>query len=113
VIEERCRVAVVGRGPGGSTAAALLARAGLSVVLFEREAFPRFRAGESLLPAREIDEGSIRVPVRPGGWSWWIPFAGDVTGAGCVMREPMFGLARMHVWPRCGAGLPVESRLQW
>jgi flavin-dependent dehydrogenase len=44
-------VAVVGGGPGGSTTAAFLARAGLSVVLFEREAFPRFHVGESLLPA--------------------------------------------------------------
>lgn len=44
-------VAVVGGGPGGSTTAAFLARAGLSVVLFEREPFPRFHVGESLLPA--------------------------------------------------------------
>src|SRR5262249_31196221 len=44
-------VAVVGGGPGGSTAAAFLARAGLRVGLFEREAFPRLRVGESMLPA--------------------------------------------------------------
>ena len=44
-------VAVVGGGPGGSTAAAFLARAGKRVVLFEREPFPRMKVGESLLPA--------------------------------------------------------------
>src|SRR5581483_4753423 len=44
-------VAVVGGGPGGSTTAAFLARAGLRVALFEREPFPRFHVGESLLPA--------------------------------------------------------------
>jgi flavin-dependent dehydrogenase len=44
-------VAVVGGGPGGSTTAAFLARAGLRVALFERELFPRLRVGESLLPA--------------------------------------------------------------
>jgi flavin-dependent dehydrogenase len=44
-------VAVIGGGPGGSTAAGFLARAGHRVVLFERERFPRLRVGESLLPA--------------------------------------------------------------
>src|SRR6266481_4553129 len=43
-------VAIIGGGPAGSTAAALLARAGRSVILFEREEFPRFHIGESLLP---------------------------------------------------------------
>ena len=41
---------VCGGGPGGSTAATVLAREGLSVALFERETFPRFHVGESLLP---------------------------------------------------------------
>ena len=40
---------VVGGGPAGSTAAAALARAGRRVILFERDAFPRFHIGESLL----------------------------------------------------------------
>ena len=43
-------VLVVGGGPGGSTIAALLARAGLSVTLMERDQHPRFHIGESLLP---------------------------------------------------------------
>ena len=43
-------VAVVGGGPAGSTAASLLAAAGRSVILFEKERFPRFHIGESLLP---------------------------------------------------------------
>jgi flavin-dependent dehydrogenase len=45
-------IAIIGGGPAGSTAAALLARAGRRVVLFEREKFPRFHIGESLLPFR-------------------------------------------------------------
>ena len=46
-----CDVLVIGGGPGGATVATLLARGGLSVTVVEREAFPRFHVGESLLPA--------------------------------------------------------------
>ena len=41
---------IIGGGPGGSTAAAFLARAGKRVLLLEKERFPRFHIGESLLP---------------------------------------------------------------
>jgi flavin-dependent dehydrogenase len=43
-------VLVVGAGPGGTTAATFLARGGLRVAVAEREAFPRFKVGESLIP---------------------------------------------------------------
>lgn len=49
-LPERVDAVVCGGGPAGSTFATLLARAGRSVVLFEREKFPRFHIGESLLP---------------------------------------------------------------
>ena len=45
-----CDVVVVGGGPAGSTIAALLAQKRKSVVLLEKEHFPRFHIGESLLP---------------------------------------------------------------
>jgi flavin-dependent dehydrogenase len=44
-------VAVIGGGPAGSAAAAYLARAGMSVAIFESEIFPRPHVGESLVPA--------------------------------------------------------------
>ena len=43
-------VTVIGAGPAGTIAAALLKAAGLNVAVFERNSFPRFVIGESLLP---------------------------------------------------------------
>src|SRR5678815_898501 len=43
-------VVVIGGGPAGSTCSTLLAQQGVRVQLFEREHFPRFHIGESLIP---------------------------------------------------------------
>jgi flavin-dependent dehydrogenase len=43
-------VVVIGGGPAGSTVSTLMAQQGLRVKLFERERFPRFHIGESLIP---------------------------------------------------------------
>jgi FADH2-dependent halogenase len=53
-------VVIIGGGPAGSTAGTLLAKYGWSVAIFEKEQFPRFKIGESLLP------GSIRTFERMG-----------------------------------------------
>jgi flavin-dependent dehydrogenase len=53
-------VAVIGGGPAGSSAAAHLARQGRRVVLFERDSFPRFHIGESLL-------ASVNAPLEALG----------------------------------------------
>ncbi len=45
-----CDVLVVGGGPAGSTIASLLAQHQRHVVVLEKERFPRFHIGESLLP---------------------------------------------------------------
>ena len=47
---ENCDVLVIGGGPGGSTAAAFLARRGYRVMQLEKARHPRFHIGESLLP---------------------------------------------------------------
>jgi geranylgeranyl reductase family protein len=49
-MSETYDVVIIGGGPAGSTAACLLAKAGRRVVVLERERFPRFHIGESLLP---------------------------------------------------------------
>lgn len=41
---------VIGAGPAGSSTAISLAQKGYSVALIERESFPRYRVGESLIP---------------------------------------------------------------
>jgi flavin-dependent dehydrogenase len=43
-------VAIIGGGPAGSVCAALLARSGRRAIVLERDKFPRFHIGESLLP---------------------------------------------------------------
>jgi flavin-dependent dehydrogenase len=63
-------VLVVGGGPGGSSAATFLSRAGLRVAVAEREAFPRFHVGESLLPANMpvLERLGVLEEVRARGF---------------------------------------------
>ena len=93
-MSESCDVLVIGGGPGGSTAATLLADDGLNVVLLERTTFPREHVGESLLPASipVLEQLGVMPAVEAAGfvtkrgatlvwgkepdpWSWY--FADD------------------------------------
>src|SRR2546430_10311890 len=50
VIEnDDCDVVVIGGGPGGSATAGLLAKRGHRVLVLEKEKFPRYHIGESLI----------------------------------------------------------------
>ncbi len=47
---QETEVVVIGGGPAGATAATIAAQQGRCVMLFERDRFPRFHVGESLIP---------------------------------------------------------------
>lgn len=63
-------VVIIGAGPAGSVAAAMLVNAGLSVDVLERTHFPRFSIGESLLPqAMEwLEEAGLLQDVVEAGF---------------------------------------------
>jgi flavin-dependent dehydrogenase len=72
--DEEREVIVIGGGPAGSTAAALLSRSGHDVLLLEKARFPREHVGESLLPfcynlfqdLGLVDELRSRFVRKPG-----------------------------------------------
>ncbi|MFP8966884.1 NAD(P)/FAD-dependent oxidoreductase [Pokkaliibacter sp. CJK22405] len=69
VLQGRYDVIVIGAGPSGAVAATLLAKKGYRVVILERQHFPRFSIGESLLPqSMEFLEkaGLLRAVVEAG-----------------------------------------------
>ena len=47
---EECDVVIIGAGPAGAIAASIIAQQGWNTVILEKETFPRFSIGESLLP---------------------------------------------------------------
>lgn len=66
---ESAEVLIIGAGPSGAVAAALLRQQGRQVLVIEREQFPRFSIGESLLPqSMEYLEqaGMLRAVVQAG-----------------------------------------------
>ena len=81
-------VAIIGGGPAGSTAAALLAMKGRHVIVFEKEKFPRFHIGESLLPhsLRAFDRLGVRETMN----AHYMPKFGGEIATACGSRALSF-----------------------
>ena len=81
-------VAIIGGGPAGGTAAALLAMKGRRVAVFEREKFPRFHIGESLLPhsLRAFDRLGVRETMN----ARYLPKFGGEIATACGARALSF-----------------------
>ena len=76
-------VAIIGGGPAGSTAATLLARAGRRVIVCEREKFPRFHIGESLLPVSMRTFSRLGVHEKFEQAGFLKKYGGEMTSACC------------------------------
>lgn len=65
-------VLVIGAGPSGAIAAALLVNKGYSVRVLEKETFPRFSIGESLLPQcmQYVEEAGMLAAVHAAGFQY-------------------------------------------
>ncbi|HNQ61445.1 MAG TPA: NAD(P)/FAD-dependent oxidoreductase [Bacteroidia bacterium] len=63
---EKVDVLVIGAGPAGSIAAALLNKQGFKIKIVEKEIFPRFVIGESLLPRvmDHLDEAGLLERIK-------------------------------------------------
>ncbi|MEP0343927.1 NAD(P)/FAD-dependent oxidoreductase, partial [Rhodopirellula bahusiensis] len=61
---------VIGGGPAGGTAAAIVAESGVSTLLIERDPVPRFHVGESLMPECywPLERLGLIDQVKRSGW---------------------------------------------
>jgi flavin-dependent dehydrogenase len=98
-------VAVIGGGPGGASAAGFLARAGHRVALVEREPFPRFHIGESLLPASLPLLDRLGALDRIAGHGFQVKYGATFHDQESG-REHSFYFARDKPWPHYAFQVP-------
>ncbi len=69
---EQVDTLIIGAGPSGSVAAGMLRKQGRNVLIVERQAFPRFSIGESLLPQsmQYIEEAGMLQAVVEAGFQY-------------------------------------------
>jgi len=106
-------IGIVGGGPAGSTAASYLAKAGLSVAVFESEMFPREHVGESLVPATTpvlleigaMDKIEAAGFPRKYGAAWTSAHADGIDPLGFQIHEHDFGQADVLFGERDQSGV--------
>lgn len=93
-------VLIIGAGPGGSAAATCLARAGKKVLALEKEYFPRFHVGESLLPynVQLFDELGLTEKLEAAGFVKKYGAQFHLTD-GVVSQKFEFGKGRFTEYP--------------
>lgn len=69
---EQVDVLVIGAGPSGSVCSALLNQAGIDVLVIEKQTFPRFSIGESLLPQSMVflEKAGMLASVETAGYQF-------------------------------------------
>ena len=83
-------VIVIGGGPSGSTAATLIAQKGYRVRLFEREKFPRFHIGESLIPQTYWTLKRLNMLDKMKGSHFIQKYSVQFVGASGRLSEPFY-----------------------
>lgn len=70
MITEKIDVLVIGAGPAGTVAASIINKAGFKVKIVEKQQFPRFVIGESLLPRcmEALEEAGFLEAVKAKGF---------------------------------------------
>ncbi len=84
------KVVVIGGGPGGSTASTLIAQHGHQVQLFERERFPRFHIGESLIPETYWVLKRLGMLPKMKGSHFIKKYSVQFVGASGRLSEPFY-----------------------
>jgi flavin-dependent dehydrogenase len=124
-------IAVVGGGPAGAVVATLLARAGRQVVLIERSAVPRWRAGGvftspatmAALQAIGLEEAALRALARPipglqvetpGGTSFRLTYGDDGTLAAppVGLDRPAIDAALLEMAARAGVDIRMGATVR-
>ncbi len=82
-------IVIIGGGPAGSTAGTLLAKKGWKVAIFEKEKFPRFKIGESLLPGSLCTFERMGVKEKIDRADVIVKYGGKIVSA-CGTRSTRF-----------------------